>query len=103
MTPLKRLIGTVAASVMLVMGAGLPAQAQVVVNDGLVNITIGDVTILEDVRVAVAANIVANVCALVNVNANVLAIQVIDDSEIPLSIECDFRNRPDITIEQNVA
>jgi hypothetical protein len=97
MTPLRRLIGTVAASVMLVVGAGLPAQAQVEVGDGLVNIVIGDVTILEDVNVAVAANIAAQVCGIV---VNVGVIQEIDADGG--TFECDFRRGPqDITITQN--
>jgi hypothetical protein len=96
MTPLRRLIGTVAASVMLVVGAGLPAQAQVE-QDGLVNIAIGDVTILEDVNVAVAANIAAQVCGIV---VNVGVIQEIDAEGG--TFECDFRRGPqDITITQN--
>ena len=36
--------------------------------DGLVNVNVGDVTILEDVQVGVAANVIAQVCG-VNVNA----------------------------------
>lgn len=95
MAALRRIIGTVAASVMLVVGAGLPAQAQV--QDGLVNIAIGDVTILEDVNVAVAANIAANVCGVV---VNVGVIQAIDLNGG--TFECNFRNGPqDITITQN--
>jgi hypothetical protein len=92
---LKRITGTVAASVLLVLGAGAPAQAQV--QDGLVNIAIGDVTILEDVNVAVAANVAANVCGVV---VNVGVIQTIDANGG--MFECDFRAGPqDITITQN--
>lgn len=47
----------------LLFGAGIaPANAQV--QDGLVNVAVGDVTILEDVNVALAAQVAANVCGL---------------------------------------
>jgi hypothetical protein len=95
MTPLRRLIGTVAASVMLVVGAGLPAQAQE--QDGLVNIAIGDVTILEDVRLAVAANVVANVC---NLDVTVAVLALVDEGGQDFT--CDFRSGPqDVTVTQN--
>jgi hypothetical protein len=35
--------------------------------DGLVNVNVGDVTVLQDVNVAVIANVVANVCDAVDV------------------------------------
>jgi hypothetical protein len=44
----------------LVAAPSASAQRQ----DGLVNVVIGDVTIAEDVNVAVAANIVAQVCGV---------------------------------------
>lgn len=54
---------TVFASAALVGGGAMvPAQAQQV-QDGLVNVAIGDITI-EDVNVGVAANIAANVCGV---------------------------------------
>lgn len=34
------------------------------INDGLVNVTVGDVTILEDVNVAVAADVTAQICGV---------------------------------------
>jgi hypothetical protein len=41
-----------------------PVAAQVAVQDGLVNVAVGDVTIAEDVNVGVAAQVAANVCGL---------------------------------------
>jgi hypothetical protein len=32
------------------------------ISDGLVNVTVGDITILEDVNIAVAARVVALIC-----------------------------------------
>jgi hypothetical protein len=46
---------------MLAIGVAGPAMAQ---QNGLVNVEIGDVTILEDVRIGVAAGIAANVCGV---------------------------------------
>lgn len=55
---------------LLTFGSVAPALAQ---QDGLVNVEIGDVTILENVDVALAATVVANLCALVQANVLVLA------------------------------
>jgi len=49
----------------LIFTGTLGAQAQAQVRqDGLVNVNVGNVTILEDVRVGVVANIVAQICGL---------------------------------------
>lgn len=58
---------------MLTVGVAGPAMAQ---QNGLVNVEIGDVTILEDVRVGVAAGIAANVCGVKVGPVAVLATQV---------------------------
>ena len=59
-----RASGVVAASTMLMIGTlGAPAHAQVD-QDGLVNVNVGDVTILEDVNVGVAAQVAAQICGL---------------------------------------
>ena len=49
------------------------AVAQPIITGGLVNVTVGDVTILRDVRLGVALNAAANVCG---VGVNVLASQI---------------------------
>jgi hypothetical protein len=59
---------------LLAFGSAAPVLAQN--QDGLVNVVIGDVTILEEVDIALAANVVANVCALVVADVLVLAQQV---------------------------
>lgn len=54
--------GLVAASALTLTAAlGAPAEAQVE-QDGLVNVNVGNVTILEDVRVGVAAQLAAQLC-----------------------------------------
>lgn len=56
------------------VGAGL-AQAQPLnLQDGLVNLAVGDVTVLEDVNVGVAATVAAAICDVADVGSvNVLA------------------------------
>jgi hypothetical protein len=48
----------------LLTGVPTAASAQVALQDGLVNVAVGDVTILEDVNVAVAADVAANLCGV---------------------------------------
>jgi hypothetical protein len=95
----RRLIGTVATTAMLVGAGAGPALAQVE-QDGLVNVNIGDVTILEDVNVNVAANIVAAVCADVDLAAAVLAVQGVDFGGTEFS--CPIRRSgQELTVTQN--
>lgn len=50
------------------------AQPDTIIGDGLVYVGIGDVTILEDVDVGVAANVVAQLCDVADIGSlNVLA------------------------------
>ncbi len=83
------IVPTLAAAAVVVFGAPPAAVAQPQ-QEGLVNVTIGDVTILEDVGVGVAANVLANVCG-VQVNAAVIAEQVVRNDE-PLVGECRNEN-----------
>jgi hypothetical protein len=69
----KKVISALMILSLLAFGSATPVLAQ---QDGLVNVEIGDVTILEEVDVAVAANVVANVCAMVVADVLVLAQQV---------------------------
>ena len=46
-----------------VLAAATPAAAQPN-QDGLINVAVGDVTILEDVNIGVAAQVAANLCGL---------------------------------------
>ena len=49
----------------MVTAAAAPASAQPnQFQDGLVNVAVGDVTILEDVNIGVAAQVAANICGL---------------------------------------
>jgi hypothetical protein len=74
MLTVKRAFATLSASALLFVGAAGPASAQQ--QDGLVNVAVGDVTILQDVNVGVAAQVAANVCGVKVGPVAVLATQV---------------------------
>jgi hypothetical protein len=60
-TRAKKVLVTLFASAMLVGGLAAPATAQVQIQDGLVNVAIGDITV-EDVNVGIAALVAATIC-----------------------------------------
>lgn len=69
--------GAFAATMMAVVGVAGPAAAQTK-QDGLVNVSVGDVTILEDVNIAAAVDVVAQLCGIdLDVLANV---QILTDA-----------------------
>ena len=97
----KRLVASLFASGLLAAGVGAPtAGAQPVITGGLINVTIVDVADIEDnvvnVGVGVAANIAANLCDTADVNAAVLANQVVSGGD---TVDCDARGGT-ITFEQ---
>jgi len=73
----------------LLFSAGLGvANAQPLnLQDGLVNVAVGDVTILEDVNVGVAATVAAAVCGINISDINILAEQV--DADDGQQTVCD--------------
>ena len=83
----RRLLASLCATGLLVVGVTAPAaSAQPVVTGGLVNVTIvdviDDVTIQDiNVGVGVAANVAALLCDTADVNAAVLATQVVRGGE----------------------
>ena len=70
---------------MLSVGVAAPAMAQ---QNGLVNVEVGDVTILENVAVGIAANAAANICGVKVGPIAVLATQV-DASGQDSPVICD--------------
>jgi hypothetical protein len=60
----KKSVATLFAGTVLAVGIASPASAQPVDQDGLVNVNVGDVTILEDVNIGVAAQVAAQICGL---------------------------------------
>ena len=60
----KKSMVTLFASAALVAGAAGPAAADHQIQDGLVNVAIGDITITDAVDIGVAAQVAANICGL---------------------------------------
>ena len=79
--------------------AAVPAaSAQTTRQDGLVNVNVGDVTILEDVNIALAAQVAANICG-VDVGPVAVLGEAVDRSGRTRTV-CEARQGP-VTIEQN--
>ena len=79
-----KLVGTAIAAAMSFGLAASPAGAADTKQDGLINVNVGDVTILQDVNIAAALDVVAQLCGIdvtVPVNAAILgtAAQQVDD------------------------
>jgi hypothetical protein len=68
---MKKLIASLGLGAALAFAAPSVSGAQTK-QDGLVNVSVGDVTILEDVNIAAAVDVVAQLCGIdLNVLANV--------------------------------
>jgi ethanolamine utilization microcompartment shell protein EutL len=74
---MNKLLTALALSTALAAGMTAPADAQQTRQEGLVNVNVGDVTLLENVAVGVAANVVAQICGVQVGQVAVLATQVI--------------------------
>jgi hypothetical protein len=95
----KKSIVTLFAGAAMVTAAAVPASAaNNSVQDGLVNVSVGDVTVLEDVNVGVAALVTANVCG-VKVGPVALLGQAVDRSGATRTV-CESNQGP-VTILQN--
>lgn len=99
MSIMRRTIATAAvAGTLLAGGMAAPAYAQPVNQDGLVNVNVGDVTILEDVNIGVAAQVAAQVCG-VKVGPVAVLGRAVDRSGETRTV-CESAQGP-VTIEQN--
>lgn len=67
-------------SLLFTGGMGIASAQPLQLQDGLVNVAVGDVTILEDVNVGVAANVAAAICGVNVSDVNVLAEQLDADA-----------------------
>ena len=94
----KRFFATLFAGSLLAVGFTGPASSQVAVQDGLVNVAIGDVEVLNDARIGVAAQVAANVCG-VKVGPVAVLGRAVDRSG-ETSTVCEIPSGP-VTIEQN--
>jgi hypothetical protein len=85
------------AALLFTGGMGLASAQPINLQDGLVNLNIGDVTVLEDVNVAVVATVVAQLCD-VDVTAAVLG--TVDQSGDENTV-CTIPDLGPITVTQN--
>ena len=93
---LKRSAFCLVATTALVTGVAGTASAQPVQN-GLVNVAVGDVTILEDVNIGVAAQVAAQICG-VKVGPVAVLGSAVDRSGETRTV-CESAQGP-VTIEQ---
>jgi hypothetical protein len=93
---MRKVMATLFASALLFAGLAGTASAQT--QDGLVNVMIGDITILEDVNIGVAAQVVAQICGVRVGPVAVLGTQV-DRSGAQQTV-CRAEDG-DVTITQN--
>ena len=95
----KKSVVTLFAGAAMVTAAAAPASAAPnQFQDGLVNVAIGDITILEDVNIGVAAQVAAAVCG-VKVGPVAVLGTAVDATDAPATV-CTVQNRP-ITLVQN--
>lgn len=85
------------AGAVVVVGTATPASADHTVQDGLINVSVGDITV-EDVNVGVAAVVVAQVCGL-KVGPVVVLGTSVDTTGEPVTV-CTIRQR-DVVFSQN--
>jgi hypothetical protein len=96
---IKKLLVAFVVAALIAVGVVGPANAQTTVGDGLVNVAVGDVTILKNVNIAVAADVVAQVCGLdVDVVAGVIA--DIDQGDTGQTTFCRTDDGP-VKVRQN--
>jgi hypothetical protein len=99
---MKKLIASLGLGAALAFAAPSVAEAQTK-QDGLVNVVIGDVTVLQDVNIAVALDAVVQACDLVDatVIANVLTgITLVDATSRNFTV-CRTADRDKVKIVQN--
>lgn len=94
----KATAGAVFAGSLLFAGGMAPASAAVAVQDGLVNVAVGDVNVLNDARIGVAAQVAAQVCGLKVGPVAVLG-RAVDRSGTPVTV-CQSPQGP-VVISQN--
>jgi hypothetical protein len=82
-------------------GMGLAQAAPVQIQDGLVNLALGDITALNDLDVAVAAQVAALVCPALDVGNVTALATAVDVGDEPQNVVCTTPGGQDITIEQN--
>ncbi|WP_267276631.1 hypothetical protein [Arthrobacter sp. CDRTa11] len=95
---MKKATASLFGSLLILGAVATPSQAvRDVDQDGLVNVSVGNVEILNDVNVAVAANVAAQLCGI-KVGPVILLAQEVDATDTT-AVVCDQRGqRNDVTI-----
>ncbi|MGX9899631.1 hypothetical protein ACW0JT_06515 [Arthrobacter sp. SA17] len=90
MSVMKKATASVFGSLLILGAVATPSQAvRDVDQDGLVNVSVGNVEILNDVNIALAANVAAQVCG-VKVGPVILLAQEVDATDVS-AVVCDQR------------
>ena len=97
MTRVRKLAASISVSAVMLAGAVAPAGAQTD-QDGLVNVAIGDVSILNDADIGVAAQVAAQICG-VKVGPVAVLGRAVDRSGDTETV-CETDQGP-VTIQQN--
>jgi hypothetical protein len=95
----KKSLVTLFAGAALVTGIASPASAQTK-QDGLVNVVIGDVTVLQDVNIAAAVDAAVQACDLVDVG-NVTLLATRTDNTSRTSTVCRLEDGDKVRFVQN--
>ena len=93
----RKTVVSLFAGAAMTLGTIAPAQAQVQ-QDGLINVNVGDVTVLEDVNIGVAAQVAAQICG-VKVGPVAVLGRAVDRSGDTRTV-CQSDQGP-VTLEQN--
>ena len=96
MTRIRKAVASLSVSAAMLVAVAAPASAQQ--QDGLVNVAVGDISILNDARVGVAAQVAAEVCG-VKVGPVAVLGRAVDRSGDTRTV-CETDQGP-VTIEQN--
>ena len=91
---LKKLVATSLISSTLVLGGLAPMASAVTIQDGLVNVNVGDITIEDAVDLGVAANVAAEICG---VDVGPLALAVLGQA---VAVDRSGRTRTICTTDQ---
>jgi hypothetical protein len=95
---MRKLLAPLFASLVLFGGLAGTVSAQPVEQDGLVNVNVGDIAILNDANIGVAAQVAANICGVKVGPVAVLGTAV--DRSGQMRTVCTTDQGP-ITIRQN--
>ena len=95
----KKSVATLFAGTIIAVGIASPASAQTR-QDGLVNVNVGDITILEDVNIAAAVDAAVQLCDAVDVgNVTLLATQT--DNTSRSTTVCRLEDGDKVRFTQN--